>query len=84
MKLAEAVLREVVDFKVEEDRFQVSQPSSVMSTVMPEDQSVVLPRITCASLQRCLSSESSISMLSVGMANISQPCSSGLLTTQPY
>ena len=28
MKLAEAVLREVVDFKVEEDRFQVSQVSS--------------------------------------------------------
>ena len=28
MKLAEAVLREVVHFKVEEDRFQVSQLSS--------------------------------------------------------
>lgn len=35
MKLAEAVLREVVDFKVEEDRFQVSQLSLVVPTVMP-------------------------------------------------
>ncbi len=42
MKLAEAVLREVVDFKVEEDRFQVSQPSSIMSKVMPKDQPVNL------------------------------------------
>ena len=32
MKLAEAVLREVVDFKVEEDRFQVSQAASVVPT----------------------------------------------------
>ena len=29
MKLAEAVLQEVVDFKVEENRFQVSLPQEV-------------------------------------------------------
>jgi hypothetical protein len=33
MKLAEAVLREVVDFKVEEDRFQVSQPASAHESI---------------------------------------------------
>ena len=65
MKLAEAVLREVVDFKVEEDRFQVSQPSSVMPTVMPTDQSIVLPQLTLRLLQKCMLSYSNVSVLSV-------------------
>ena len=35
MKLAEAVLREVVDFKVEEDRFQVSLPHYIITSTCP-------------------------------------------------
>ena len=52
MKLAEAVLQEVVDFKVEEDRFQVSQPSSVMPTVMPTNPSVDLTHVKVVSFAK--------------------------------
>ena len=52
MKLAEAVLREVVHFKVEEDRFQVSQRSSVVPTVMPTAPSVDLTHANFVSFAR--------------------------------